>query len=67
MRPNRSLLSPVLHLEEPVKPLRSADARASLAGLEVSETAIQDWLTAGGERRKHPRLPVPADPAKTGR
>ncbi|MBH9576550.1 hypothetical protein [Inhella proteolytica] len=56
----------MLHLEEPAKPLRSAEARASLAGLEVSETAIQDWLAAGGERRKQPRLPLATEPAKVG-
>ncbi len=66
MRPNRSPLIPMLQPREPAQPLRGAEPRASLAGLEVSETAIHDWLAAGGERRKTPRPPQAADPAKAG-
>jgi len=38
---------------------QAAELPASLTGLEVSEAAMQEWLAAGGERRKQPRKPQP--------
>lgn len=67
MRTNRSPLSPLFTLEEATKPAVGSEPRASLAGLEVSEAAIQEWLAAGGERRKQPRPPLSLPPTKAGR
>jgi len=54
----------IKHLAQALRRALAPASRASLQGLEVSDSTFGAWLAAGGERRKSPR-PAPA-PARRG-
>ena len=53
----------IKHLMQALRQALAPAPRASLHGLEVSDSTFGEWLAAGGERRQRPRpAPAPARP-----